>query len=349
LRGAPIAVLSQNAKLETTWAWVHGRELDAGARSSLALFPPSSAEKFRATASQVLAQRLAHRIELEVRIDGDERCYEFLVEPGPVASEEDSLSAVGYDVTPNKVALRSLRETDKRKDEFLATLSHELRNPLTPLRTALDTVKMETATEDHRNRAYQVMDRELDNLVRLVNELLDLSRITHGKVTLEQQPVDLVRVIEAALDTTRPAIERARHTLEVKLPPGPLLVTGDPGRLAQVVTNLLLNATKYTPDGGRIDVVLERLELDRARLDIRDTGIGIEPALLPRIFDIFVQSRDERSRSRGGLGIGLNLVSMLVALHGGTVKAESDGPGNGARFIVELPPRKDRDAHSHRG
>jgi signal transduction histidine kinase len=156
-------------------------------------------------------------------------------------------------------------------------------------------------------------------------------------------------VIEAALDTTRPAIERARHTLEVKLPPGPLLVTGDPGRLAQVVTNLLLNATKYTPDGGRIDVVLERLELDRARLDIRDTGIGIEPALLPRIFDIFVQSRDERSRSRGGLGIGLNLVSMLVALHGGTVKAESDGPGNGARFIVELPLRKDRDAHSHRG
>jgi PAS domain S-box-containing protein len=234
--------------------------------------------------------------------------------------------------TENARLYAELKEADRRKDDFLAMLAHELRNPLTPLSTGvdlLDIAGVETETVD-------VMRRQVDLLVRLVDDLLDVSRVARGKVQLKRERVELGAVARQAIEAARVLIDAHGHALTVALPERPVYVEADPMRLTQVITNLLNNAAKYTEPGGQIRLDA-RVEADWAVLEVRDNGIGISKDLLPRIFDLFTQADRSLERAQGGLGIGLTLVRNLVEMHGGTVSAQSDGEGRGSTFVVRLP------------
>jgi PAS domain S-box-containing protein len=240
------------------------------------------------------------------------------------------------DVTERKRAEEALREADRRKDEFLAMLAHELRNPLAPIRNALHLLKQTGLEDAVRQEVRGMMERQVQHLSRLVDDLLDISRITRGKIQLRKERLDVAAVVQRAVETCRPAVEERRHNLIVSLPPEPPGLEVDPARLEQVLSNLLDNAAKYTPEGGRIEVTAAR-EGGEVVLRVRDTGVGIRPDMLARIFDLFVQSERVLEDARGGLGIGLALVRSLVAMHGGSVAAHSDGPGRGSEFVVRLP------------
>jgi CheY-like chemotaxis protein/nitrogen-specific signal transduction histidine kinase len=230
-----------------------------------------------------------------------------------------------------------LLEADRRKDNFLATLAHELRNPLAPIRTSVQLLKQEHLAADVRARAYQVIDRQVDHTVRLIDDLLDVSRIAADKLELRQARVDLVQVVREAAETTAGAIERAAQRLELRLPAEPVYVTGDATRLTQVVANLVQNAGKYTPHGGHIAASVA-VEDGSAAVRVRDNGVGIAPSFLPRLFERFSQGETPPDRSEGGLGLGLAVVHGIVTLHGGgSVEACSDGVGCGSEFIVRLP------------
>lgn len=233
-------------------------------------------------------------------------------------------------------AEETLREADRRKDEFLATLSHELRNPLAPLSNAVQVLRLAGDDPGTRESARRIMERQLEQLVRLVDDLLDLSRVTRGKMELRKERIDLIAAVNSAIETSRPLVEARDHTLAVSLPPGPVYLEADLIRLAQVFANLLSNACKYTERGGRIRLLVERDGND-AVVKVGDNGIGIPAHALPWIFDIFTQFDQSFERSQGGLGIGLSLVRRLVEMHGGTVEAHSDGPGQGSEFVVRLP------------
>jgi len=230
----------------------------------------------------------------------------------------------------------AMREADQRKDEFLATLAHELRNPLAPLRNAVEILRIARADPSTTQKALDMMDRQLRQMVRLVDDLLDVSRITTGKLAVRKGLVDLNSVMRDALETARPYVESRRHALDVQLPDTAVRVEGDATRLAQVISNLVNNAAKYTDSGGRIRVSLE-VEGAEAVVRVRDTGIGLERAALHSIFDMFVQVDRSLERTQAGLGVGLTLAKRLVTLHGGTIAAESEGPGRGSEFIVRLP------------
>ena len=235
----------------------------------------------------------------------------------------------------------SLRLADQRKDEFLATLGHELRNPLAPLLAALQLLKTAGGNEAVTARVTVVMERQINHLVRLVSDLLEVSRITRGLIEVRREPVDLAFVIHSAIDTSRPAIDAAGHVLTVELPPAPVIVNGDQVRLTQIFANLLTNAAKYTNSGGRIDVVVRR-DGDQAVLSVRDNGIGLAAHQLSTVFDMFTQVDRSSRRAQGGLGIGLTLVRSLVAMHGGSVEARSEGLGRGSEFVVTLPVLTER-------
>jgi signal transduction histidine kinase len=228
-----------------------------------------------------------------------------------------------------------LTEAAHHKDQFLAMLAHELRNPLAPIRNALHILRL-TSEAEEVELARDVLERQVQNLGRLIEDLMDLSRLTRGKIQLQKERLDLVTVVKSGIEISRPHIEEAGHDLTVMLPAAPVYLQGDAARLAQVMANLLNNATKYTEPGGRIWVTAER-NGDRAVVRVRDTGIGIPPEMLPEIFSLFVQVPSSLERSQGGLGIGLTLVKNLVEMHGGTVAAHSAGPGQGSEFIVRLP------------
>ena len=238
------------------------------------------------------------------------------------------------DISDRKKLDEELIASDRRKDEFLAMLSHELRNPLAPMTGALELMKSasDRQTEQH---ALHVLERQVGQIVRMVDDLLDISRMAVGKLSLRMTRADLATVVEFALETCRPMINAAAHRLTVSLPPEPLYLNADVARLAQVLANLLNNAIKYTPSGGEIRLSASR-EGDDALIRVQDNGMGIAPADLSRIFDIFSQG-DPRSRPLGGLGIGLSLVKQLVEMHGGTVSALSGGSGKGSEFIVRVP------------
>jgi PAS domain S-box-containing protein len=240
------------------------------------------------------------------------------------------------DITDRKAAEESLREADRRKDEFLAMLAHELRNPLAPIRNAVQLMKLLGPEEPNLRRARELIDRQVVHLARLVDDLLDVSRITRGKIKLHKEPLELATVIARAVEASRPLIEERRHALAVSLPPNPVPLLGDATRLAQVFSNLLNNAAKYTEQGGQIGLTVET-DGGAAVVRVRDSGVGISPELLPRVFDLFVQGDRSLARSEGGLGIGLTLVKSLVEMHGGTVEAFSDGPGRGSEMRVRLP------------
>ena len=229
-----------------------------------------------------------------------------------------------------------LVEADRRKDEFLATLAHELRNPLAPIRTGL--AVLQTRNADAIERVVPIMERQVGHMVRLIDDLLDVSRVSRGKVTLRRERVAMRSVIESAIETNRPAIDAGHHAFEVTMPDTPLWIDGDATRLAQVVSNVLDNAAKYTPDGGAIRLFVEDIG-DEVAVRICDSGIGIAPEMLPRVFELFAQAEHSLDRARGGLGIGLALARMLVELHGGRITAESEGPGRGSMFTIWLPLR----------
>jgi PAS domain S-box-containing protein len=251
----------------------------------------------------------------------------------PVGAPRGSIGAF-VDVTRLKQAEAGLLEADRRKDEFLALLSHELRNPLSPILTAVQLMQRRGDVATPRER--EVILRQAQHLVRLVDDLMDVSRVARGKVTLAKRVLELGSVVAKAVESTAPLLEQHRHQLRLSVPADGLPVEGDEVRLTQVVSNLLTNAARYTAPGGQIDVTARR-EGEEIELRVRDNGMGIDPALLPRVFEMFVQGARTSDRSQGGLGLGLSLVRNLTELHGGTVRAHSEGVGRGSEFIVRLP------------
>jgi PAS domain S-box-containing protein len=234
----------------------------------------------------------------------------------------------------------ALREADRRKDQFLATLAHELRNPLAPIAMAAELLRRAGDEPARVAQASEIIARQAAHMTHLVNDLLDVSRVTRGLVTITRAPVDLVACLHAAIEQVTPLIQRRGHRLESHLPEAPFMLLGDGPRLTQIFANLLTNAAKYTPDGGRIGLALVA-ESDGARVSVRDDGIGIHAALLPQVFDLFTQGETTLEQAEGGLGIGLALVRSLVALHGGRIEASSAGEGQGSCFEVWLPLRSE--------
>jgi signal transduction histidine kinase/CheY-like chemotaxis protein len=232
--------------------------------------------------------------------------------------------------------IHQLRQADRRKDEFLAVLAHELRNPLAPVRNAVEVMRLRDVDDPGLRWARDIIDRQVQQMTRLVDDLLDVSRITRGKVKLQKEPVDLAVVVARAVESSRPLIDARHHELTVTLPPEPVPLEADAIRLAQVVANLLNNAAKYTGEGGRIGLAVERHGAE-AVVRVRDSGVGIPAGMLTQVFDLFTQVESSVVRSQGGLGIGLTLVRSLVELHGGSVTAHSEGPGTGSEFVVRLP------------
>lgn len=262
--------------------------------------------------------------------------------PSPRRYQPADLALVGDLAHRAAIALdnarlyREIQEADRRKNEFLAMLAHELRNPLAPIRSAVQILRLLRPDLPELDWARGVIERQVQNMVRLVDDLLDVSRITRGKINLQMELVDVAAIVDRAVETSRPLLDARKHELTIRLPPEGLCVRGDPARLAQVVSNLLNNAAKYTEEGGRVSLTVVRAG-DELLLRVRDTGIGISAEMLPHIFELFTQADHSLDRSQGGLGIGLTLVRRLVELHQGSVQATSAGPNQGSEFIVRLP------------
>ncbi len=240
------------------------------------------------------------------------------------------------DIGDRKRAEDAVRAADRRRDEYLVMLAHELRNPLAPLRNAVEVMRLKGAGDPDVQQARGLVERQVNLLTRLVDDLMDVSRIRLGKINLRTEPVNLAGVVALAVEISRPLIDAGGHHLEVSLPGRPLWVAGDPTRLAQVLSNLLNNAAKYTGTGGSLTLTAEPSG-GEAVLRVRDTGVGIAPDMLSRVFEMFTQVQGSVGRSAGGLGIGLTLVRSLVEMHGGSVEACSEGLGCGSEFVVRLP------------
>ncbi len=278
--------------------------------------------------------------EIEVRkrrYDGTYRW--FVTRAVPLKDDEGKVISwfgVTTDIHNQKEMQDRLRAADKRKDVFLATLAHELRNPLAPIRNAIQYLRMKGRAEPDLQKAREVIDRQVEQMGRLLDDLLDMSRITSEKLDLRTDTADLETILRDAIDTSRPIVESQRHELTVTRPPEPIAIAADADRLTQVFANLLNNAAKYTDPGGRIEVKVE-LEGGTVLVRVRDSGMGIAQDHLPRIFEMFSQASGAAERSQGGLGIGLSLARGIVELHGGTIEARSPGRGAGSEFIVSLP------------
>jgi len=256
------------------------------------------------------------------------------------------MRGISIDITERKRAEEALRSADRRKDEFLAMLAHELRNPLAPISTAAQLLKLAQVTEPRIARTSEIISRQVEHMTSLIDDLLDVSRVTRGLVTLEKEIVLLDQVIASTIEQVRPLVEARHHHLAVDIAPDIPPLLGDRIRLVQICTNLLNNAAKYTPPGGEL-LLQARVEGNALTLLVRDNGIGISADLLPQVFDLFTQGERSPDRAQGGLGLGLALVKSLVELHGGSVSAHSDGSGRGSTFTVRLPlPSLDHDPAS---
>ena len=284
--------------------------------------------------------RTGERLKVEFRVPRADGRITWMKDEGEVfygpAREPVFMSGACVDITELKDAESALNEADRRKDEFIATLAHELRNPLAPLANGLELVRTLGLDDPSRNRTFDIMERQLGHLIRLVDDLLDVARLTAGKIELSRERIALAEVIDDAIEVTRPALYRRGHRLELEDSAGDLHVVGDRQRLVQIFGNLLSNAAKYTERGGRISVQVQR-EGDEAVVRISDSGLGIPTDALPHVFDRFSQVRAHQQQAEGGLGIGLSLVRSLTEMHGGRVNAESHGSGTGSTFTVRLP------------
>jgi PAS domain S-box-containing protein len=314
-------------------------DFERGGLHSGALTPPEWAEATaRAMAQLRTMGRVGNVVKEYFRKDGSR----VSVQMGSTTLDDPPTEgvAVMVDITPIKEAQHALREADLRKDEFLAMLAHELRNPLAPITAAADFLKIGQPDEERVRQVTAIIGRQARHMTGLIDDLLDVSRVTRGLITLERAPVALAGVIGEAVEQVRPQMKAKGHQLELHLPSDEALVSGDRKRLVQVFANILGNAARYTPDlapgGGRIDLHA-RLADDSVSVDVCDNGIGMTPDLTARAFELFSQAERSADRAQGGLGIGLALVKSLVELHDGTVAAHSDGPGRGSRFTVVLP------------
>ncbi len=253
----------------------------------------------------------------------------------------DGLVCYFRDISEEVRAREALKEVDRRKDEFLATLAHELRNPLAPIQNNLQILRMTGGAGQAGERAHEMMERQVAHMVRLVDDLMELSRISRGQCELKKEPVELSTIIRHAVEISHPVVRAGQHQLTVSCPAEPILLEGDSVRLAQVFANLLNNAAKYTERGGQI-TIKAALEAGDVVVSVQDTGIGIPDNMLDRVFDMFAQVSNPLRRTQDGLGIGLSLVRTLVAMHGGTVEARSLGIGHGREFVVRLPVAEPR-------
>ncbi len=284
-------------------------------------------------------ERIDHYETVRVRKDG--RRVDVSVTISPIRDSSGTIrgaSSIARDITTLKRAADHQREADRRKDEFLAVLAHELRNPLAPLFNGLHILRVSGNHRPTIEQARTMMERQLRQLARLVEDLLDVSRVTRGKIALRRERLDLGRLVRTTTEDRRAIVEQAGLTLTLEVPETPLWVMGDSTRLAQILVNLLDNAVRFTNRGGRVSVGLRADPAQqRVALHVRDTGIGIDPQLLPHLFEPFHQADRSLERSKGGLGLGLALVKGLTELHGGEVQAQSEGTGKGAEFVVRLP------------
>ena len=279
---------------------------------------------------EALDRNTVLQTERQSAADGNNAWYHIVASP-----LEGNIALWFADITQRKRYERELVEADRRKDEFLATLAHELRNPLAPIRQAASIARNENATDAQKRWSNNVIERQVQHMSLLLDDLLDVSRITHGTLQLRKQPTDLQSVLGAAIETARPLIDERRHQLHIDVP-AELSVNGDPLRLAQVLSNLLTNAAKYTNPQGSIRVSA-RAAQDEVLISVEDNGIGISAEDLPRVFGMFAQVRSAQEHAAGGLGIGLALAKGIVEMHGGRIEAASGGTGKGSRFVVRLP------------
>ncbi len=271
---------------------------------------------------------------------GQHRCW--LCSFYPVKTPDGTILGVGSvasDIDDRKRMEEALRDADQRKDHFLAMLAHELRNPLAPISNAVQIMRIEGPDGPNLAWSIDVIGEQIKAMTRIVDDLLDVSRITRGTVALQKEPIALDRVVELAVQASQPLLGDYEHELAVSLPQQPIVLEVDPARLAQVLSNLLNNAAKYTEQGGRIELSAQALR-SHVEIKVKDNGIGIVPELVPRVFDMFVQADQTLSRSRGGLGIGLTVVRSLVEMHDGSVSAHSEGPGKGSEFTIRIPASK---------
>jgi PAS domain S-box-containing protein len=302
------------------------------------LIPPErQAEEPALLARLRRGERIDHFETVRVAKDGRQLAVSLTVSPVRDSSGRViAASKVARDITQRKQAEAVLLEADRRKDEFLAILAHELRNPLAPIRNSLHILRLTSQHDPTAQRVGEMMERQVNHMVRLVDDLLEVSRITRGKIELRKELVEVAAIVRGAVEISRPLIEGAGHQLALAIPPEPLTLEGDAVRLTQVVANLLNNAAKYTDPGGQIWLTVRR-EGNRIAVAVRDTGTGIPPAMLPRVFELFTQIDRQAHRTQGGLGIGLTLVKSLVEMHGGSVQAHSEGAGRGSEFVIRLP------------
>ena len=321
-------------------------EMSLGQRCRVALRPPAASALARGGASLQAAEVLpllagdrtlgAMIVASETPI-GDAATLDDLAERAAMAFENARLyRSLEAEIVERRQAEAKLQESNRRKDEFLAMLSHELRNPLAPIRNSVEVIRRIAPADPKLGWANDVMDRQVLQLTRLVDELLDVARISQGKIGLQLEPVDLLGVIAHSVETVRPFIDARRHQLSLQLPDQAVWMRGDFARLSQIVANLLNNAAKYTEEGGQLQL---SLSVDRgdAVIAVRDNGIGIDAELLPHVFELFEQGKRTLDRSQGGLGVGLTVVRRLAELHHGGVEVHSAGPGQGAEFRVRLP------------
>ncbi len=343
LRVAPIILFEQQGR-DLRYVWILNPSLDNRAddlvgKTDYDLFERvEDAQAVLAIKRGVFETGRAARREVQVMTGGVPRWYDLSVEPRSTGGSIDGILCAATDITERKRAEEAQEAADRRKDEFLAILGHELRNPLMAIQNGVEILRRTRATDTSTAgpATIAMMGRQVGHLVRLVDDLLEISRINSDKIELRTEPVDVASILGDALDAARPHIEKQGHRVETRLAGGALRTFGDPTRLAQVLTNVLNNAARYTQPGGLIEITAERVE-DEAAIRVRDNGVGIAPDMLPGIFDLFSQVDSRENGAEPGLGVGLALAKKLAELHGGAIEARSSGIGKGSEFVVRLP------------